>query len=865
MKAKIFFIFTAILLNFSIKAQNTYNKQTPVSADTASMTGYNYIKTRTNTSTNNDYFIEKVQYFDGLGRPTQTVQVGITPAQADLVTQQNYDEFGRESLLWLPAVAAGNYGGYANISAKAAATYGNTALNIASDPEPYSYPKYEASPLNRVTEQYGAGTDWFFSGHSVKTFYLTNTASGEQSCAYFYVSGNGDNLSRSGNYMAGSLFVTQNYDEDCNISYEFKDKLGRVVLQRQQNDSQNFDTYYVYDDMGNLRYVLPPLASDALTGTSYTPENAIIKNYAYFYKYNSRNLVKYKRLPGCEPVYYVYDRADRLIYTQDGEQRVAEKWLFTVPDALGRAVLTGICTNTGLNIDNVLTEAITAGRSANGTLKGYSFAANSAVYPENPVILSVNYYDDYSFRGASGIGIPAGNFELCTDADFNTEYSNAKGLLTGTLSAVLDGNATPAKYLYSIMYYDYRGQVIQTVSNNLANGQEREYFAYTFTGQVAKKRHLHSADFEEEEAEEIGEPVEETEPWQGTEENYRYDYDHADRLINTVYRLNYDDEILLSANTYDELGRLKTVTPHERTDFSSTYSYDIRSRVREITGTNFSESLEYTFGSNISKMLCTQGEVQRGYSSLAYDRLNRLKTATYSGTENYSATYDYDKNGNITNINRGAYDILLFNYNNTNQMYNVSDAWSNSSSASVSEFKDYSVSSGQEYWYNTNGAMTKDLNRGISEITYNLLNLSLKVDIKHPHAEARNEYTYSAGGKKLKVVSHRASSYSSSPVIGSAVNTESLNVTKTTDYIGNFVYENGVLKRILTENGYYENNNYYFYVRNHLGSNAIVADMNGNIVQQNHFYPFGQTMAISTGHGAQPYKFTGKELDLENG
>ncbi|MDR1762998.1 MAG: hypothetical protein LBR64_03440 [Dysgonamonadaceae bacterium] len=132
-------------------------------------------------------------------------------------------------------------------------------------------------------------------------------------------------------------------------------------------------------------------------------------------------------------------------------------------------------------------------------------------------------------------------------------------------------------------------------------------------------------------------------------------------------------------------------------------------------------------------------------------------------------------------------------------------------------------------------------------------------------AEARNEYTYSAGGKKLKVINRWASSYSSSPVIGSAVNTESLNVTKTTDYIGNFVYENGVLKRILTENGYYENNNYYFYVRNHLGSNAIVADINGNIVQQNHFYPFGQTMAISTGQGAQPYKFTGKELDLENG
>ncbi|MDR1762512.1 MAG: DUF4329 domain-containing protein, partial [Dysgonamonadaceae bacterium] len=42
-------------------------------------------------------------------------------------------------------------------------------------------------------------------------------------------------------------------------------------------------------------------------------------------------------------------------------------------------------------------------------------------------------------------------------------------------------------------------------------------------------------------------------------------------------------------------------------------------------------------------------------------------------------------------------------------------------------------------------------------------------------------------------------------------------------------------------------------------------DKNGNIVQQTHYYPFGLAMSGSTGQGAQPYKFTGKELDLENG
>jgi RHS repeat-associated protein len=44
-----------------------------------------------------------------------------------------------------------------------------------------------------------------------------------------------------------------------------------------------------------------------------------------------------------------------------------------------------------------------------------------------------------------------------------------------------------------------------------------------------------------------------------------------------------------------------------------------------------------------------------------------------------------------------------------------------------------------------------------------------------------------------------------------------------------------------------------------------VANRNGNVVQQTHYYPFGLTMGISDGQGAQPYKYTGKELDMEHG
>ncbi len=63
------------------------------------------------------------------------------------------------------------------------------------------------------------------------------------------------------------------------------------------------------------------------------------------------------------------------------------------------------------------------------------------------------------------------------------------------------------------------------------------------------------------------------------------------------------------------------------------------------------------------------------------------------------------------------------------------------------------------------------------------------MDIKSPVAEARNTYTYAADGRKLKVVQKWNSNYSTNPVIGSAINVSSLNNTKTTEYVGNMIYE----------------------------------------------------------------------------
>jgi RHS repeat-associated core domain len=152
-----------------------------------------------------------------------------------------------------------------------------------------------------------------------------------------------------------------------------------------------------------------------------------------------------------------------------------------------------------------------------------------------------------------------------------------------------------------------------------------------------------------------------------------------------------------------------------------------------------------------------------------------------------------------------------------------------------------------------------------TSIQYNSLNLPRQMDIKSSVAEARNEYTYSASGQKLKAVQKWNSSYSTSPVIGSAVNTAALNMNKTTDYVGNKIYENNALKRILVDGGYIEGGVYYFYLTDHLGNNRVVANASGTAIQKTHYYPFGMAFAENTGKDKQPYKYNGKELDTMHG
>src|SRR5690606_28434491 len=167
---------------------------------------------------------------------------------------------------------------------------GIAALNT----NPYTQTVYEASPLNRVLSQAAPGEDWKQgNGHEINYSYQTNTATEVKlftvtTTAEQFIGSNGEktvtyrpelNISttNSGYYEAGELYKTITYDEQyttgkLHSTEEFTDKQGRVVLKRTYGPSDSnmdgsitsgeqeaaHDTYYVYDDYGNLTYVLPP-------------------------------------------------------------------------------------------------------------------------------------------------------------------------------------------------------------------------------------------------------------------------------------------------------------------------------------------------------------------------------------------------------------------------------------------------------------------------------------------------------------------------------------------------------------------------------------------------------------------------------
>ncbi|GHT60559.1 hypothetical protein AGMMS50239_09740 [Bacteroidia bacterium] len=865
---------------------------TPIFAQSADQ---NYIVTQTYTSptAHNDV----IRYYDGLGRPIETVQKQFTPNGKDLVTRLEYDNFGRESKAWLPVYNNNSNGAFDNTTGVSSA-YGG-------DGYAYSETKYEPSPLNRINEQYGPGASWRSgTGHKIKTEYMANKLPANDStlaCAYYHmVAGNNSGVQKSGYYAAGTLYVTKTTDEDNNVSYEFKDKLGQVLLHRKIADGKRYDTYYVYNDSGNLTTVLPPIASDNLKADQFydfwgTYENTFLEAYATHYGYDSRNRMADRKKANTDVENFIYDRADRLVMHQTAAADIGfgRGWIFYKYDALGRVILSGTYhgddNNTNVNQKafnmRILFENnnILSVETAVNIPSQYHYTWNVFPSLSSVEVTQVNYYDNYDYAAAG-----YGNLSYQTKAGYGEQWSSAKGLLTGTRSRILGGNGTPEQWITTVYYYDYRGNIVQKRSTNQLGGYDCEYYAYNYNSLITKKHMEHN-----------------TSGQSTVTEEYIYNYDTQLRLTGVTHSLNNGTPATIAQYAYNSLGQLLTKTTGGLE--TATYAYNLRGWETSQTGSRFSENLYYTenpksggnkyYGGNIAALTWkspASNSTPRGYS-FEYNSLGWLKEADYGegsalsdNTERYSERFSYDKMGNPLSIKRyGRREPAPGNPNTHNfgliddlsmpeasyignSLRQVDDAAGDLNYADLMEFKD-GINNPGEYINNSSGELMADYNRKICMFKYNYLLLPQSVQFRYGH---RIEYTYDASGMKRSVkyreANHNMNYYTWDDREPAA--SDFIPYQHHKDYTGNKVYEDGQLKLILTENGYIEKtgNTYtrYYYLQDRLGNNRIVMNASGTAVQQTNYYPSGVVMAespVREDQGVQPYKFGSKELDRSHG
>ena len=291
-------------------------------------TSRNYVKTVTMLDAGGTDSLQAVQYCNGLGWPT----LSIATAGADggtACTLTTYDALGREHRKYAPVPSSGL--DYMTESAVSSAGYG-----FYHDNGGFSENHYDV--LDRVTAVEIVGDAWIQAGRQDRTAYFANTVSDE--VLHYEAPEDGSySLTLPENtsfryYPAGSLGKVVSCDADSVCVTVFTNLLGKKVLER----TAAGDTYYVYNDLGQLRFVLTP-AFEKISRSKTM--------FAYEYRYDNRGRVVKKILPkdGTEGsvTEYWYDKADRVAYMKD--PALGSRYRFYLYDQFGRLCVQGTCGN----------------------------------------------------------------------------------------------------------------------------------------------------------------------------------------------------------------------------------------------------------------------------------------------------------------------------------------------------------------------------------------------------------------------------------------------------------------------------------------------------------------------------------------
>ncbi len=771
----------------------------------------NYVQTKTFLDDAGTTFLRHIDYYDELGVVAETVDVGVNTSQTPVVTRTEYTTQLKPFYQWAPLPATGlDY--IDHVSDKARNTYGTSM----------AYTENDYDDFQELSSSWKPGDAWEEHPTTVTRHVVP---SGEVRKYSVDASGN---LCDDGTYPYGILMSTTTTDEDGRSITVYADMHGNTVLERRDGDN---DTYYVYDRYGRLAYVLPPMCQQCSTSE--------LPRYWYKYTYDDRGRCTEKQLPGCEPVKYWYDEANRIQSEQDGHLRSQSLYRNYSYDAIGRLTLQTISTDHG---DACQTNVLATEKR--------------------------NSYENYSCCQEFAYTFPEW-------ADSINAINTSAAVARGRLTATQEYTGNEHKYL-EIFRYDANGRVcykfsaydakwmktVHTTYNYVGDVVDTEERVYTYSNGIvllAGRRTCNTYH-------------------PSTRLLEKTTVTHIDKNGNTSSRV-------ISRPTYDVFGN---VTVNDRPGMAADMAYDYDKLHGWLKGISspcgFSEQLQREtavnaqFSGNIGSMQWrnTAGGELHNYD-YTYDALGRLTDALYSSSGNgtsghYDESVSYNANGSITSLLRngmkndgtfGAIDDLTVDYDG-NRLLKVTDDAEALNYNGTLDFDD-GDDADSEYRYDGNGALIQDKNRGITGITYDYGHHPQKIAMNAKKRYITNDYTPDG----VKLSSHHVSYVPNGKGGNKRISVIDL-------YIDGLILRKGKPLMWQFDGGYVDLDDngsptgWNYYVTDHLGSTRMVVGSNDSIKETINYYPFGSEMRMQdpaqmTGDFQHPYRFTGKELDRLNG
>lgn len=774
----------------------------------AQSSDWNYVQTKTFLDENASTFLRHIDYYDELGVVSETVDVGGNTTNTPIITRTDYNSQLKPELLWAPLSAT---------SLDYKSNYNNhTATENYNDWPTYTENQYD--DFQQLESSCKPGGAWY--EHPVTT---TRNMVPAGVVKKYSVDANGnlcdaDTLT----YSYGLLTSTTTTDEDGKSITVYTDMLENTILERRGMGNDFTDTYYIYDKFNRLSYVLPPMCQECSTTSE-------MSKYWYKYKYDNRGRCIEKQLPDCEPVKYWYDNTNRIQSEQDGHLREQGMYRNYSYDAIGRIVLQTISKTCG-----VATES------------------------NAKVVETKKYYDDYT----SCLSELSQAFSIWADS-INAKTGSqmvARGKPTATLCTTSDG----LKY-FELYRYDSKGRLTYQLSAYSDKWLKSVYSSYNFVGDILS----------------VQESVYTHQDYRKVllaRRRTRNAYHPETRLLDntTVTHIDKNGKTttqIVSRPSYDVFGNI-TANDRPGTAADMMYTYDtLHGWVKEISSpSGFCEELlretapKAQLSGNIGRMQWRNtkyGELHK--YDYTYDCLGRLTDAEYSSSaEETKNRYDeivrYNKNGSIESLQRygmkndgtfGMIDNLAINYDG-NRLTKVTDDAEALNYNDALDFHD-GADMECEYEYDSNGALTRDSNRGIKSITYDYGHHPSYVNMNVGRELKNITYDYTPDGRKL----------SSRHVMYLRNEHGAIKNTTTDLYVDGMILRDGKPQTWQFDGGYVELDangtptSWNYYITDHLGSTRKVVDSNNNIKETINYYPFGSEMRMSN-----PYQIIRKNSNM---